>query len=68
MMSLFRLRNVRCGELFTLMLFLGLAFGYGLWVEALAPSATTVFRLALVVAIMHFWYDGFIWSVRKNQI
>lgn len=24
--------------------------------------------LALVVALMHFWYDGFIWSVRRHQV
>ena len=24
--------------------------------------------LALVVSLMHFWYDGFVWSVRKQQI
>jgi hypothetical protein len=24
--------------------------------------------LSLVVAIMHFWYDGFVWSVRRRQV
>jgi hypothetical protein len=24
--------------------------------------------LGLVVALMHFWYDGFIWSVRQHQV
>ena len=24
--------------------------------------------LALVVTLMHFWYDGFIWSVRRHQV
>jgi hypothetical protein len=24
--------------------------------------------LAVTVALMHFWYDGFMWSVRKKQI
>jgi hypothetical protein len=22
----------------------------------------------IVVSIMHFWYDGFIWSVSKRQV
>ncbi len=26
------------------------------------------FAVSLTVSIMHFWYDGFIWSVRKNQV
>ena len=24
--------------------------------------------LALVITLMHFWYDGFIWSVRRHQV
>jgi hypothetical protein len=24
--------------------------------------------LATVITLMHFWYDGFIWSVRKHQV
>ncbi len=24
--------------------------------------------LGLVVALLHFWYDGFIWSVRRRQV
>ena len=24
--------------------------------------------LTITTAIMHFWYDGFIWSVRKQQV
>ena len=24
--------------------------------------------LALVLALMHYWYDGFIWSVRKREV
>ena len=23
---------------------------------------------ALVVTLMHFWYDGFIWSVRRREV
>ncbi len=24
--------------------------------------------IMLVVSLVHFWYDGFIWSVRKSQV
>ena len=37
----------------------GYMIGRGAWV-LLAPVNT--------VAIMHFWYDGFVWSVRKHQV
>jgi hypothetical protein len=23
---------------------------------------------AITVSLMHFWYDGFVWSVRKKQM
>ncbi|MCB9703883.1 MAG: hypothetical protein H6711_18445 [Myxococcales bacterium] len=67
----------------TLALFLGLAAAYGLWAEVLDagdlpdPGEVSVGEAILgrwgiavvsVVSIMHFWYDGFIWSVRKKQV
>jgi hypothetical protein len=56
-----------------LLVFVG-AF-YGFWIASASDVwATTVwakrFVLALTntVAILHFWYDGFIWSVRKKDV
>lgn len=57
-----------------LVLFLAIAFGYGFWAETTdmwdIPSWQNAlfFNLIIVVSIMHFWYDGFIWSVRKKQV
>ncbi len=31
-------------------------------------DAPLVFAATVWVALLHFWYDGFIWSVRKKQI
>ncbi len=45
------------------------AFGYGFWVtvqpEGMLEGTVAV---AVVVSILHFWYDGFIWSVRRRQV
>ena len=30
--------------------------------------AGSLFAAILLVSILHFWYDGFIWSVRRRQI
>ena len=73
MMSLFRVQSVRWGKWVALALFLAIGFGYGLWAEVAdagaVPSGLDVgFNATIVVALMHFWYDGFIWSVRKNQV
>ena len=35
-------------------------------------SGHATFRWAaaagLVVSLMHFWYDGFVWSVRRHEV
>jgi len=32
------------------------------------PSGRVGFALFTVVSLMHFWYDGFIWSVRRAEV
>lgn len=24
--------------------------------------------IAVVISLMHFWYDGFVWSVRRHEV
>ena len=69
------------GRLTTLLGFLGIAAAFGVW-GALISKQNDVspgqydtagqydvsFCIITVVAIMHFWYDGFIWSVRKKEV
>jgi hypothetical protein len=73
MMSLFRLQDVSWGKWATLALFIGIAATYGLWAEIFDGGTLTSgldigWNVTIVVALMHFWYDGFIWSVRKAQV
>lgn len=47
-----------------------LAFGagYGILAESTDGDASPwLFKLFLVISLMHFWYDSFIWSVRGKQ-
>lgn len=46
---------------------LALALGYGLFVEWLDPSRQALWSVSMVVSLMHFWYDGFLWSVRRGE-
>ena len=62
-----RLENASYGRGLTLLLFLGVTGAYGFWVEAVDTEVRHLWAITLVVSIMHFWYDGFIWSVRKQQ-
>ena len=68
MISLFRLGSIPWGKPIALLLYLGIGMGYGLWAEVSNQQSDFVFAVVLVVSLMHFWYDGFIWSVRKKQV
>lgn len=49
-------------------IFMGVAVAYGMAVEAWADGRSMMFWcLTIVVSLMHFWYDGFIWSVRRAK-
>ncbi len=63
-----RLERVRGGRVLTWWFFVGSATAYGIAVEAWATGdAMTWWSLTIVVSLMHFWYDGFVWSVRKAR-
>lgn len=45
------------------------AGSYGVWAELVDSSEQRVaLSVTLVVSLMHFWYDGFIWSVRRREV
>ena len=46
----------------------GLGFLYGGVFGVLGELSEKALAVTLVVSLMHFWYDGFVWSVRKNQV
>jgi hypothetical protein len=69
------------GEFLALALFIGVATSFGVWSTGFwlgpvpHPEGGAVLgglrafeATLLVVSILHFWYDGFIWSVRRGQI
>nr|WP_293179626.1 hypothetical protein [Nannocystis sp.] len=62
------LEHVRWGELLALLAMLTIAGTYGVWAEFVASSQRFALSVTLVVSLMHFWYDGFIWSVRRQEV
>lgn len=69
MRRLFRLENVRAGALLTGAVFVLIAVSYGFAVEAWGDGRSHLWWcFHVTVSLMHFWYDGFVWSVRKKQI
>jgi hypothetical protein len=64
---LFRVERFAMGAVFVLFWIVMLTFVYGFWAAQYA-SGTWALCTVQTVAIMHFWYDSFIWSVRKKQV
>lgn len=48
--------------------FLVLVGWYGVWADLVTAEETFSWAVVQTVALMHFWYDGFVWSVRKKQV
>ena len=68
LMRLLRVSDSRLGPALALSALLLFGFGYGALAELGVGNAEHLLALTLVVSIMHFWYDGFIWSVRRKQV
>jgi hypothetical protein len=51
-----------------LLIYLGGVLTYGLGAELVSTDFPTLWSITMVVSILHFWYDGFIWSVAKRQV
>jgi hypothetical protein len=71
--NLHRLLGLRdAGSFGSLLAFLAMAvtlFAAGaLYFWGAQSSFRAAVAFGLVVSLMHFWYDGFIWSVRRNEV
>lgn len=63
-----RLDQTRLGGAAALLVFLGATLAYGLCADVVTEEKRALWSVTQVVAVMHFFYDGFIWSVRKRQV
>jgi hypothetical protein len=61
-------RVLKGARWFGLPLFVVIVVAYGASAEFVPESRRLPWAVVQVVAIMHFWYDGFIWSVTRKQI
>jgi hypothetical protein len=51
-----------------LAIYLGSVLAYGFAVQTLDADLTALWAVTMVVSLMHFWYDAFVWSVRRAQV
>ncbi|WNG36505.1 hypothetical protein F0U60_24535 [Archangium minus] len=63
-----RLGRWRAGRFVAAAVFLGSVLVYGVGAELLDPELESLWAVTLVVSLMHFWYDGFVWSVSREQV
>ena len=64
----FGVAKLKFGKPLTFLVVFGTVGAYGVWSYYTTSDPSAVLAITLVVSIMHFWYDGFIWSVRKKQV
>jgi len=48
--------------------FIVFVFAYGAWADLVTPDEPYFWAIVQTVALLHFWYDGFIWSVTKRDV
>ena len=69
MKRVFRLPEAkRAAKPAALAIFLGSVFAYGFIADSLPIHDQWFVAGVMCVAIMHFWYDGFVWSVRRHDV
>jgi hypothetical protein len=66
----FRLEQVRHGMALALAGFVGVGalMGLGYYAAAGHVNLQWAISITIVISLMHFWYDGFIWSVRRREV
>lgn len=62
------LEHVRWGGVAALAAMLAAAGTYGVWAECVSSEQRLALSVTVVVSLMHFWYDGFVWSVRRQDV
>ncbi len=63
-----RLDKARLGLPIAAAVFAAVTLAYGALAEIASDGSRVLWSLVQTVALMHFFYDGFVWSVRKRQI
>lgn len=66
-----RLDRLRCGTPLLLAAFVAFTMLDGCLFQAFGRDYNVLrwtASLALVISLMHYWYDGFVWSVRRREV
>jgi hypothetical protein len=48
--------------------YLGALLAYGFLAELVDSRRQALWAVTIVISLMHFWYDGFVWSVRRQEV
>ncbi len=67
-MERLRVASLWGGKAIAAVVFFGAVFAYGYGAVIVPITLKALWAITIVVSLMHFWYDGFVWSVRKGQV
>ncbi|MBI4818522.1 MAG: hypothetical protein HY791_19805 [Deltaproteobacteria bacterium] len=67
LLSRLRLEGRRFANAWGFVAFIAPCAAFGVWSAFFATSDTAV-GICFLAEGLHYWYDGFIWSVRRNQV
>jgi len=68
MQKIFGFAEMARGVFKTFVIFILIGTGAGHFLVTNMLDYESIFAVAMTVSIMHFWYDSFIWSVRRGQV
>lgn len=60
--------NTKVGRYGTLSIFLTIGLSAGLLLTVIPSYFDSLWALSLLVSVLHFWYDAFIWSIEKKMV
>lgn len=63
-----RLARGRLRRAGALAIFFGGTLTYGVFAATIDAEHHALWSLTIVVSLMHFWYDAFVWSVRRGDV
>ena len=63
-----RLARGRLRHTGALTIFFGGTLAYGFFAATVDAEHHALWSLTIVVSLMHFWYDAFVWSVRRGDV
>lgn len=68
MQTVFHTKNLPFSKQITFTIFFSISFSFGIFAVLATRDIKLTVAVLQIVQFLHYWYDGFVWSVRKKQV